>query len=310
MNLIFSLVAGFAKVLRGWQAAALLALLQLVLAFLLSSPMAAEMHGRWDSSLVDENLASRPQLQSTVWEEALPAGRELSGTLLSRPYLFAFAVIYIVLNILVLAGVVPLYTGLDLKFTWDRFWVNASRYFRVYIGLAVLAALLFWAADLSIGLFEDVVEEALAASDDEPMIFVTRLLVSGGLRLFVFSLIVLVFQYAKVISAAEEIRNVIYLVRRAFFFISRYFVSVFLLFAILSLLDLGLAAADVAIWYFALPDLAPPLHWAWLIGSTLLMVTIKLSFYACQLLLFVETLRRADDKGRISSYSDELTVNY
>jgi hypothetical protein len=297
--LLITLLQGLAKAFRYWQPILLLVVVQLLLAWMMAWPLAVEMHARWDHSTITENLDKLPAMRGMVLDELLSAEKESLDRNLSPLFTSLTGVVYILFSMLALAGILPLYVGLDLKFNWDRFWVNASRYFRPFIGLAIIAALLFWAADLASGVLNTLVNEALAGSDDEFSIFVTGVVVTAGFRFLMFALIVLVFQYAKVIAAAEGLRNIIYLVRKGLWFVSRHFVIALMLFSLLGLIEFGVTALDAAVWYYVLPGADGIVGWIWLALVSFLLVGVKLSFFSSQLLYYVEATRRASDGVRV-----------
>ncbi|HUX07061.1 MAG TPA: hypothetical protein VMX35_07065 [Acidobacteriota bacterium] len=299
MILLVTLLKGLAKALRYWQPIAFLVLVQLVLAWLVASPLTMEMHRAWDHSTIAHDPEILPAMQGIAMDELMLAGQERFESLYNPLFMAIAGVIYVLFSMLVLAGVLPLYAGLDLKFNWERFWGNASRYFRPFIGLAVLAALLFWAADLASELVDAFVKDALAGSDDEFSVFVTGTLAVGAFRFLLFSLIVLVFQYAKVIAAAEGLRNIIYLTRKAFGFVSRFFVVAVILFSLLGLIEFGIVALDAAVWNYALPGADSLFGWGWLVLVMLLLSAVKLSFFSSQVLLYTEISRRASEGVRV-----------
>ena len=299
MILLVTLLKGLAKALRYWQPIALLVLLQLVLAWLMASPLASEMHRAWDHSTISDDLERLPAMQGIAVDELMLAGQSRYEANYNPLFMAIAGVIIILCSMLVLAGVLPLYSGLDLKFNWDRFWLNASRYFRPFIGLAILAALLFWAADLASELVDALVDDALAGSDDEFTLFVTGTLVTGAFRFLLFSLIVLVFQYAQVIAAAEGLRNIIYLTRKAFGFVSRFFVVALVLFSLLGMIEFGIVALDAAVWHYLLPGAESLFGWGWIVLVMILLTAVKLSFFSSQVLLYTEISRRASEGVRV-----------
>ena len=300
MLILITLVKGLAKAFRNWQAIAMLAVIQLLLAWLLAVPMTSELHNRWDHSMLPAADATvLPQAETIAWDEILIAqGSGLSAVYNSLVMPVA-GVAYILFTALVLAGVLPLFSGLDLKFNWDRFWSNASRYFRPFVGLALIAALLFWAADAAGILLNDLVNDALAGNDDEASVFITGVLVTGSFRFLLFAMIVMIFQYAKAVASTEGLRNIIYLTRKAVSFVSRHFVTALLLFSLLGAIELGILALDTAVWHFALPGADPAFSWFWLVVVTVLLAGIKLGFYASQVLLYVEISRRTNEGVRV-----------
>lgn len=313
MTVVVSLLNGLEKVLRNWQVVILLVVVQLTAAVLMSSPLAVLVHQQWDHSLVGEHAGLQdadPGFERTVWEENLVSRIFLLRGIYGGFQLWVAALVYIAISLLILAGVLPLYTGLDLKFSWERFWTNASRYFRSFLGLALIAALLFWAADFASVTLDAFIADAVAGSDDEPMVFLTSVVITGGFRFIVFGLIVLVFQYAKAIAASEGLRNIFYLTRKAFTFVSRYFFGAALLFVILSLLELGINALDVAVWYYVLPGSEFWVHMTWLAAVTVLLVIIKLAFLAGAMKFFDETQRRTDDRWRVQLDSGSYGAAY
>ena len=310
MTLLYSLVGGFMKALRYWQVVALLAALQLAAAWLLAVPFASELHRQWDHSLVGDQLGAHPWMESAVWDEALIANAARMDAVYGPPMMFGAGAAYVLLSLLAVAGALPLYAGLDLKFNWERFWSDASRYFRPFLGLAVAAALLLLAADWAAELVDAFVAEAVADSNDEPTLFASRVLLNGGVRFGLFALIVMVFQYAKAIAAARQVRNLLFLIRRAFAFVSRHFLAALLLFSLFCLLELGINAMDAAAWHFLLPGADTPAQWAWVAFVTALLVVNKLAFFAGQLLFYTETRQRADEHGRISVVATDYDTEY
>lgn len=299
MTIVYSLLKGISRVLGNWRVIALLTLVQLVAAWLLAAPLGAELHARWDHSLAGEQLDAMPGMEISLWDEILITKQQQFEGVYNVTFIVIAGLCYLMFSLLVISGALPLYAGLDLKFSWDRFWANASRYFRPFVGLAIVAALLFLAADLGAEIMNSVLSDAVATSDDEPTIFFTSVLLAGAFRFMLFALIVLVFQYAKAIAAAEGLRNIIYLIRKALGFVARHFLSVLLLFAILGAIEISVTALDAGVWHFLMPDAEGWMAWSWVVVITALLVTIKLSFLACQLHLYNETLRHADEQGRI-----------
>jgi hypothetical protein len=313
VTFLFALVKGIEKVVRNWQVIVLLLIVQITLACLLAAPMGATLHKQWDHSMIGRQLATDgmdPGLYRSIWDETKAIHGGHLGVTYDSLLMWLAGILYVIVCILIIAGALPLYTGLDLKFTWDRFWVNASRYFRSYVGLAILAGILFFAADFAALTVDSLIAEAGANSDDEPMVFLTGVVLTGGFRFLLFGLIVLVFQYAKVVAAAESLRNIIYLVRKAFSFVSRHFLTAVLLFICLGLIDLGINALDTAVWYYLMPGLEIWIQWSWLIAVTALLVIVKLSMLSCQLQLFVEIRRRSGDRWRVQLDSDSYATEY
>jgi hypothetical protein len=297
--LLITLLKGMGKAFRYWQPVVLLVLVQLALAWIIAWPLASEMHARWDHSTISQNLDTLPAMRGMVLDELLSAKRESLAPVYTPLFMSLAGIVYLLLSMLVLAGLLPLYSGLDLKFNWDRFWVNASRYFRPFIGLAIIATLLFWAADMASELVNSMVNDALASTNDEFSVFVTGVLVTGAFRFLLFSLIVLVFQYAKVIAAAEGLRNIIYLVRRAFWFVSRYFVIAVVVFSLLGLIEFSVIAIDAAVWHYLLPGVEDFVCWFWVALVSFVLIALKLSFFSSQLLLYMEVSRRAAEGVRV-----------
>ena len=313
MTVVLSLAKGISKALRNWQVIALLVLVQLVVAFLLSVPLSSVLHQRWDRSLIGAQLASEgvdAGMERTVWDETLYGDRGHLHGLYSDLFMWVSGLVYALVCVLVIAGALPLYSGLDLKFSWDRFWANASRYFRPFFFLAIFAALLFWAADFGTVVVDSLMAEAGAGSDDEPMLFLTNVILTGGLRFLLFGFVVLVFQYAKVVAAAEQVRNIVYLIHKAFVFVGRHFLSAVLLFLVLSILELGVCAVDVAVWSYLLPRFDLAIRLAWLVLITVVLVVLKLSFFACQLNLYVDIRRRSGGLWRVGTETSRYAVEY
>ena len=267
-------------------------------------------HLQWDHSLVGDQLGAHPGMESAVWDEVLIANAGRMDAIYGPALMLGAGAVYVLLSLLAVAGALPLYAGLDLKFNWERFWSDASRYFRPFLGLAVVAAFLFLAADWAAELVDALIAESVAGSNDEPMLFTSSVLLSGGLRFGLFALIVMVFQYAKAIAAARQVRNIFFLVRRAFAFVSRHFLAALLLFSMFCLLELGINALDIAVWHFLLPGADTLAQWAWLAFVTALLVVNKLAFFAGQLLFYTETRRRADEHGSISIAEADYAAEY
>ena len=311
MLVLIALIKGLAKAFRNWQAIAMLALVQLLLAWLIAAPLTSELHERWDNSMLPgAEPAALPQADTVAWDEALISRESELGGIYNSLVLPVTGLAYILFSALVLAGVLPLFSGLDLKFNWDRFWGNASRFFRPFVGLALIAALLFWAADTAALVLDDLVNDALAGNDDEASVFITGVLVTGAFRFLLFAMLVMVFQYAKAVAATEGLRNIIYLTRKAVSFVSRHFVTALMLFILLGAIEFGVLALDAAVWHFALPGADAAFAWAWLVVVTVLLVGLKLSFYASQLLLYVEISRRTSEGVRVDLDTGQYNAAY
>jgi len=307
---LIPLLKGLVKTLRNWQVIAVLVLVQLIGAWLMAMPLTSEFHRAWDHSLLAEDGAERPELASAAVDEVLIERHEFLGAMYSRTFIAMSGLAYVLFSILMLAGALPLYSGLDLKFSWDRFWANASRYFRPFVGLAVIAAVAFLAAGATADLFEGAVKDALIGNNDEASVFITGVLVTGAFRFIIFSLVVMVFQYAKVIAAAEGLRNIIYLIRRAVVFVLRNFVVALVLFSLLGAIEVGIVALDSAVWNFVLQDAESAVSLTWLVLMTAMLITVKLSFFSSQLLLFDEISRRASDGVRVDLDSRQYEAAY
>lgn len=312
MILLITFFKGLAKVFRYWQIVALLAIIQIFAAWLLAAPLVTAVHQQWDHSLIGSQLGLVAGMKVMVYDELLIGhSADLNG-FYSTAFMFVVALGYILFNIWVVAGALRLYSGLDLKFNWDRFWSDASRFFRPFVGLAIIAAAMYFIVDtISVGV-NNLVADSLRNSNDETANFLTGVVFTGGLRFLLFYFVLMVFDYAKAISAAEQLRNVIYVMRSTISFVARNFLKVLALFAILGLLEFGIASLDVAAWQYFLADAGQELRWGWLILITLLLSAVKLGFLSCQLVYYVETRRRESESGgiRISSnllsYTSEL----
>ena len=310
MIVLIPLLKGFVKTLRNWQVIAVLVLVQLIGAWLMAMPLTSEFHRAWDHSLLAEDSAARPELAGAALDEVLIERHEFLGAMYSPTFIAMSGLAYVLFSLMVLAGALPLYSGLDLKFSWDRFWANASRYFRPFVGLAIIAAVAFWAAAAAADLFEGAVKDALIGNNDEASVFITGVLVTGAFRFIIFSLVMMIFQYAKVIAAAEGLRNIIYLTRRAVVFVLRNFVVALVLFSLLGAIEVGIVALDSAVWHFVMPGAGNAVSLTWLVLMTAMLITVKLSFFSSQLLLFDEISRRASDGVRVDLDSRQYEAAY
>lgn len=303
MILLRTFFRGLAKVFRYWQIVVLLAVVQIFAAWLLAAPLASTMHHQWDHSLIGSQLTLRADMKTLAVDELIVGHSVGLQGFYNTTFMFIAALGYILFNIWVIAGALRLYSGLDLKFNWDRFWSDASRFFRPFIGLAIIAAAMYFIADtISVGV-NNLVADSLRNSNDEAANFLTGIVFTGALRFLLFYFVLLVFDYAKAISAAEQLRNVLYVMRSTVTFVSRNFFKVLVLFAILGLLEFGITALDVAVWQSFLTGADQVLRWGWLVLITLLLTAVKLGFLSCQLVYYVETSRRESESGgiRISS---------
>ena len=303
MSIIINFLSGIAKVLRYWQVIVLMVLVQIFAGWLLASPLSLSMHESWDQSLIHQNMAADPALASTVLDELLIKDSSHIESIYKLPMMLVGGGGYLLFSIFLLAGAMPLYSGLDLKFNWDRFWSDAARYFRPFIGLALISFVLFVGADYLAAGIRDLVSNATANSNDEASLFVSNVILVDGLRYFLFALIVLVFQYAKIVSAAEQLRNIIYLVRRSFSFVIRHFFKVFLLFLVISIIDAGICALDHAVWNYMIPDMGIEVQWVWLIVSTFIFGVVKFTYFAAQMVNFLDIRRRTSESAGIRGAS-------
>lgn len=299
MFLLISIVSGIAKVFRYWQVVFLFVLVQLFFAWIFAVPLNSALHEAWDHSLIGSQAAADSSLQRVAWDELIAGDAASLGAVYSFSYMVLLGFGYLVVSVLFVGGALPLYGGFDLKFNWERFWGNASKYFRPFVGLAIIAALLFLVANLASTLVDDMLADAMVDSNDEPSIFITNVLVTGGFRFLFFSLIVMIFQYAKVIAATEHLRNVVYLTMKAFSFVTRNFLRVLVLFLLLALLEFGINALDVGVWFFLLAGQDTWVLTAWLVFITTLLIIVKLSFLSCQLTFYCEMRRRVEETGAI-----------
>lgn len=254
MTILINFVSGLAKVLRYWQVIVLMVLVQIFAGWLLASPLSLSMHSQWDHSLMSIQVQENPNINSALIDELLIQDSSQMEPIYKLPMMLVGGGGYLLFSIFLLAGALPLYSGLDLKFNWDRFWMDAARYFRPFIGLALIAFVLFLGVDYLANGVKDLVAKATAGSNDEASLFVSNVILVDGLRYFLFALVVLVFQYAKIVSASEQLRNIIYLVRQSFTFVIRNFFNVILLFIIISIVDFGICALDLAVWHYMIPD--------------------------------------------------------
>lgn len=299
MQTLFNFFIGIAKVLRYWQVALLIVVLQLFAGWLLAFPLTSAMHETWDHSLLGEHVARGDFLPSVaVGELLVHTGNEMSA-LYRLPFMIAFGGAYLVIQIFIIAGLLPLYSGLDLKFNWDRYWSDAARYFRPFLGLAIVAMFFFYGAHLLSTATLNLVTESVAGSNDEAAVFVSTVLFTTGFRFLLFSLVVMVFQYAKIISASEQLRNIIYLVRRAFAFVARNFLRALLLFFMLGLLEMGITAMDVAVWHYMLQDAGVVAQWIWIAVVTAALTMARLAFFSAQSVFFNEARRKESEAGSI-----------
>lgn len=305
MVLLFTILAGLIKVLRYWQVLVLLVALQLGAAWLLGSPFATSIHTGWDHSLIADQLAAQNLQPVTAWDEMLVGNAGTMALVYNTPQMLASGLAYLLISIFILAGALPLYSGLDLKFNWDRLWADAARYFRPFLGLAIIAAAFYFMLNSLTVIIDGMVAESMMNSDDELANFVSGVIFTGGLRFALFALVVMVFQYAKIVAASDQLRNVIYLVRRAFIFVSRHFVMAILLFFVIALVEFGITAMDLAVWHYLLPGSATWVQWTWLVVSTFLLVMVKMSYFSCQLMYYIESKRRETESSgvRLSSSS-------
>lgn len=308
MVLLFTLLTGLIKVLRYWQVLILLVALQLCAAWLLGSPFATSIHTSWDHSMIAGQLNAQNIQQVTAWDEMLTGNATTMSLVYNTPQMLASGLAYLLISIFILAGTLPLYSGLDLKFNWDRLWADAARYFRPFLGLALIAGFFYFLINSFTVFVDGMVAESMSTSDDELANFVSGALFTGGLRFLLFALVVMLFQYAKIVAATDQLRNVIYLIRRAFIFVSRHFIMAILLFSVLALVEFGFNAMDLAVWHYLLPGSATWVQWTWLIVSTFLLMMMKMSYFACQLMYFVESKRRENESGSVrlssSSFAD------
>lgn len=299
MSIIINFLSGVAKVLRYWQVIVLMVIAQLFAGWLLASPLSLSMHNSWDHSLINGAVAQNQVLTSTVVDELLIKNSDQMESIYKLPMMLVGGGGYLLFSIFLLAGAMPLYSGLDLKFNWDRFWSDAARYFRPFVGLAAIAFILFFGADYLANGVKNVVASSTAGSNDEASLFVSNVILVDGLRYFLFALIMLVFQYAKIVSAAEQLRNIIYLIRRSFSFVIKHFFKVILLFSVICLVDMGISALDMAVWQYMIADMGIGVQWFWLIFSTFLFGVIKFTYLAAQMVNFLDIKRRVSESRGI-----------
>jgi hypothetical protein len=257
--------------------------------------------------MIVDSVSSGEIPLSVVQDELLIASESSMEVIYRQPYFIVSGLGYLFVSMFILAGLLPLYAGLDLKFNWDRFWSDAARFIKPFIGLAIISVAFFALADLLSSITRSFVIESLANSNDEPVIFVSTILFTHALRFILFALVVMIFQYAKIISATEQLRNVIYLIRHAFSFVGRFFLKAIILYAILSALEFGVLILDISVWHYMLPKTDMWIQLLWIITATLLFVIVKFCFFACQSLFYEETRRVESESGSIrlgdSSYS-------
>ena len=312
MQLLVTVISGFIKVWRYWQVLLILVVVQLFAAWLISVPMGETMQEQWDYSLIGEQLSESGILQSTVYEEFIIGNAGQMQNIYNKEIMIVYGVLLAIFSVFVLAGALPLYCGLDLKFHWDRLWSDSARFFKAFLGLSIISAIFLWLVHLLSNTINDLVANAIVNNNDELTVFITGTLFTNGLRFLLFSLIVMVFQYAKIASASEQLRNLIYLVTRAFSFVGRHFLKVLILFVMINILDIGMNLLDHAVWHYWIADSDIIVQWIWIIFVTIVLVSIKLSYFSSQLILYVETRRKESETGgvRISGGSGGYSSDY
>jgi hypothetical protein len=305
--IILTVVSGIGKVLRYWQAILLLAVVQLFAAWILANPLTSTIHDTWDHSMIVDSVTAGNMPLSVVQDELLISSDSSMEIIYHRTLFIVTGLGYLFVSMFILAGLLPLYAGLDLKFNWDRFWSDAARFYKPFIGLAIISIAFYAAADFISNTTRSFVIDSLANSNDEAIVFIATVLFTHALRFILFALVVMIFQYAKIISATEQLRNVIYLIRRAFSFVGKFFLKIIILYAILSVLEFGVLLLDISVWHYMLAKTDMWIQLLWIVVATLLFVVVKFSFFACQSILYEETRRVESESGSIrlgdSSYS-------
>jgi len=298
------------RVLRYWNVILLLTIVQLAIGWIMSLPMAHSFGEAWNFSLLPSQMQEQGFSATLAYQEVLTGAIVQQGNFYSVTMISILALLYLACVIFIIAGTLPLYGGLDLKFNWERFLSDGARFFRPFLLLAIISLLFFWLADVITTSITDLVNDSLAESNDEATIFFSGLIFTNVLRFIVFSLMVMIFQYAKIAGAVEQLRNILYLLRRSAGFISKHLLQVLAVFAIITILDVLVHLLDKAIWYYMTPGDSLLIQSIWLIISTALLVFIKLVFFGAQVQLYGETRRRETESSSIkevrrqNSYSE------
>jgi hypothetical protein len=299
MATIITILIGFFKAFRYWHVIVFTVLIQLAFGWLLAFPMVSVMEQQWDHSMLPLQIEGSGFTQAMVFDELLNNNFSAISNSYQSPLFLFIGISFILISTFILAGLLPLYFGLDLKFNWDRFWSDGARSFRSFLALIVIAIPFFVLADFISNLADKYLILPLAVGNSEAAQFVTVAILSNGFRFFLFALVVILFQYAKIVSASQQLRNVFYLIRNAFTFVGKHFFRIILIFLILAILDQGLFMLDTVIWTYLVQDAGVGFQWAWLLISSFLMIFMKFSYFACQGMLYVELKRRDVESGSV-----------
>lgn len=288
---------------RYWNVIVLFVLVQLLFGWLFSQPLVVEMNSQWSHSLLPAEAGEHGILAASLWDELLIAISGGMDLYFSPFFLGGMALLYILVSMFLLAGTLPLYSGLDLKFNWERFLSDGARLFQPFLGLAVISVLLFVAADFASDSVRTLIQDSLADSNDEASKFISGVLFTGLLRFLLFSLVILLFQYAKIISASEQLRSVFYLLKNALSFFSRHFLLVLALFALVGVLELLFILLDTAVWHFMIPEESIVIRLIWLIASSSTFVFLKLLYFATQTMAYKEIKRTEYEANSVQEVS-------
>lgn len=302
MQIFLFLISGFRKTFRYWNVIILLTVIQLLFSWFFALPMIEAFDQQWSSSLLPSQMADHGMMPSLAVSELFINVSQQMSNHYSSGLFIAVGLFYLIVCMFVLAGSLPLYSGLDLKFNWERFLSDGARLFRPFLGLAVISVLFFVLADLISASVNEVVHQSMADSNDEASMFIIGVLFNTLLRYFLFSMVVMIFMQAKICSASEQLRNVIYVIRRAVSFVIKHLLSVLSLFLLVALLEFLIVMLDVSIWHYMLAESSFVVQLVWLVFSTMLLVTIKLLYFASQSQLYNETKRIENDASSIKEF--------
>jgi len=287
----------------------LLLIVNLAFSLILALPLYYSLQDSFGQSLVGERMAE--SFDYLWWEEFRDEAKglektftpsiigkgailnNLEGLLMMRfldlpPIVLIMGLLYIILHTFLAGGILSIFNTEELKFSLGEFFRGAGSHFFRFFLLMLLSWFFFIAFPfVSFGILGSILENVRENSFSELTPFYLGLLFSAVV-LFLFLLIQMIFDYARIKIVLEESRNILRAALGAFGFVFRHLGSTLGLFYLLFLVQ-----AMVTLLYILIQGLIPQSHFWGVLAAFLYqqvfifsLIWVRCWFYSSQMELY------------------------
>jgi hypothetical protein len=221
----------------------------------------------------------------------------------------ASGIVYVVLTLLATGGTLAVFSGAERRFTAPVFFRGCGVYFWRFFRLLIVAAIFYGIFVLALnGVLSSLVDKLTMSWTQERLVRIVSWTKLLGVA-FVFVVVNMIFDYAKVRLVVDDGRSAIMAVFRSIKFVFKNFKQILALFLFCMLLGLLFMVI-----YIPLEHVLPQNTRRWIIVVFVLQqlfilarVYVRLTFFSCEVLLY-DNLRPAPARAEGPAAASSVTV--